>query len=122
MAGRLGRETAGLVSMNGTERTLEHQQAIDAAYHADLEAVRARAAEAHAAIAERGMQLTEIATPVVVQQTIDAYGPPADEWSVEDLPLGGFPENSPTPTATAAQPVETDAFVTDDDGIPIWQD
>jgi len=108
--------------MNGTERTLEHQQAIDAAYHADLEAVRARAAEAHAAIAEGGIHLSELAKPVVVHPTVDAYEPPADEWSVDDVPLGGFPKDPPRPAATAAQPVETEAFAADDDGIPIWQD
>ncbi len=108
--------------MNGTERSLEHLQAIDAAYHGDLEAVRARAAEAHTAIAEGGMHLSDLAAPAVAERAMDSYRAPADEWSVDDLPLGNFPEDSPPPAATAAQPIEANAFVTDDDGIPIWQD
>ena len=107
--------------MNGTERSLDHLSAIEDLHTADVAAIRARAADAHAALAENGMRLNELSSPPA--PAVHAYAAPADEWSVDDLPLGGFPEESPS-AVVAAPPaaVEIDDFVTDDDGIPIWQD
>ena len=107
--------------MNGTERSLEHLSAIDALYAADVDAVRARAAEARIAIAEGGMRLAEqAAPPAPAPRALPEYEAPADEWSVDDVPLGGPLDVGP-PAQTTPQP-EIEAFVTDDDGIPIWQD
>lgn len=105
--------------MNGTERSLDHLSAIEDLHTADVAAIRARAAAAHVALAESGMRLNELASPPA--PTLHAYAAPPDEWSVDDLPLGGLAEESPS-AVSAAPPVEVDDFVTDDDGIPIWQD
>ena len=108
--------------MNGADRSLEHLNALDELYHTELAALRARAVDAHTAIAEGGMRLTELATPPAMSEPLAGYDTPTDAWSVDDLPLGGFQEDSPPRAASAPPPIEADAFATDDDGIPIWQD
>jgi hypothetical protein len=111
----------------------DHLAEIDRRFEDHLAALRARADEAKAQVEHGVTAIAEAAGPAAPPSVADAYDVPdwGTETAIEEPPPYVAPPPNPyaehalipdSPIVTSEVPSLDDISLTDEDGIPLWQD